>query len=58
MEVCPSAQSGVDIRKLIKDICNSDYYKADYESITSYFTSEPVDYNDAKNCLISISENL
>ena len=58
MEVCPSAQSGVDIRKLIKDICNSDYYKADYESITSYFTSDPVDYNDAKNCLISISENL
>ena len=58
MEVCPSAQPGVDIRKLIKDICDSDYYKADYESITSYFTSEPVDYNDAKNCLISISEKL
>ena len=58
MEVCPSAQPGVDIRKLIKDICDSDYYKADYESITSYFTSDPVDYNDAKNCLISISENL
>ena len=58
MEVCPSAQPGVDIRKLIKDICDSDYYKADYESITSYFTSDSVDYNDAKNCLISISENL
>ena len=58
MEVCPSAQPGVDIRKLIKDICDSEYYKADYESITSYFTSDPVDYNDAKNCLISISENL
>lgn len=55
MKVCPSAQPNVDIKKLLKEICDSDYYKADYESITSYFTSDPVDYEDAKRCLISIN---
>ena len=58
MEVCPSAQPGVDIKKLIKEICDSDYYKADYESITSYFTSDPVDYDAAKTCLIEITEKI
>lgn len=58
MKVCPSAQPGVDIKKLIKEICDSDYYKNDYESITSYFTSDPVDYDDAIDCLIKITEKL
>lgn len=58
MGVCPSAQPGVDLKKLIKEICDSDYYKADYESITSYFTSDPVDYTYAKSCLLSIAEKI
>ena len=58
MKVCPSAQPDVDIKKLIKEICNSDYYKNDYESITSYFTSDPIPYNDAIDCLIRISEKI
>lgn len=58
MEVCPSAQPDVDIRKLIKEICDSDYYKSDYESITAYFTLDPVDYNNAKDCLLRITEKI
>lgn len=37
---------------------NSDYYKSDYESITAYFTLDPVDYNDAKDCLLRIAEKI
>ena len=58
MGVCPSAQPGVNLKKLIKEIGDSDYYKADYESITSYFTSDPVDYDAAKTCLIEITEKI
>lgn len=58
MKVCPSAQVGVDIKKMIMEICDSDYYKGDYESITSYFTSDPVDYDDAKDCLIRITKKI
>jgi len=54
MKVCPSAQQDIDVKKLIKEICDSDYYKADYELITSYFTSDPIDYENAKNVFLSI----
>ncbi len=58
MEVCPSAKPNVDIKELIKKICESDYYKTDYESVTSYFISDSVSYNDVKRCLMTIQETL
>ena len=58
MEVCPSAKPNVDIKELIKEICESDYYKTDYESVTSYFISDSVSYNDVKKCLMIIQETL
>lgn len=56
MEICPSAKPDVDIKNLIKKICDSDYYKSDYESITSYFTLDPVGYAEARDCFIRIAE--
>lgn len=58
MEVCPSAKPNVNIKKLLKEICESDYYKADYESITSYFTADQICYDEVKRCLMTIQETL
>lgn len=58
MSVCPSAQPGVDIKKIIREICDSNYYKYDYDSITSYFISDSVDYEDAKMCLLKIAASI
>ncbi len=58
MEVCPSALSNVDIRRMIHEICESDFYKRDYEVIASYFVSDPVDYEEVKRCFLKIAENL
>lgn len=58
MDVCPSAKQGVDIRELLHEIIDSDYYRSDYESITTYFTSDSVEYSDAKRCLAKIAEEI
>ena len=44
MKICPSAQPSVDVPALITKFCNDDFYKEDYQLITSYFVEDPVDY--------------
>ncbi len=56
MSICPSAQDGVDVSALLMDICRSDYYKEDYEAITSYFANDVVPYEDAKSQLLKLAE--
>lgn len=58
MNICPSAKPEIDIKQTIHDICASDYFKADYESITTYFISDFVPYEAAKQCYVDIANNL
>lgn len=44
MSICPSAKAEVNIREMIYEFCNTDFYRADYEKITAYFVSEAVPY--------------
>lgn len=46
MSVCPSAQPGVDIEEILTRFCDEDFYKADYQTITSYFAADYVAYED------------
>ncbi len=58
MKVCPSAKPDVNIREMINEICNSDYYKSDYELITSYFIADSVDYLEVRRCFLKTAEEL
>ena len=44
MKICPSAQENVDVPAVIKEFCDNDFYKEDYEEITSYFAGDHVTY--------------
>ena len=46
MSICPSAQEGVDISAILKELCNNDFYREDYRVITSYFAADYVSYED------------
>lgn len=46
LSICPSAKADVDIQKKIYEFCDNEFYKADYNEITEYFTSEQIPYKD------------
>ena len=46
MEVCPSAKEDVNVPELIRKFCDTDFYKEDYQAITSYFADDFVAYED------------
>ncbi len=43
-DICPSAQQGVDIPEMLRDIVKSEVYKEDYETITVKLLEEHVPY--------------
>ena len=45
--ICPSAQPGVDVPKLLAQLVEGEVYKDDYESITSRILEEAVRYETA-----------
>lgn len=47
MKICPSAASGVNISRLLLEICDSDYYKEDYHQKLTPLLETPVAYEDA-----------
>jgi hypothetical protein len=49
MPVCPAAQKGVDVPEIMQKFCEEDFYKEDYQAITSYFTADYVTYEDARD---------
>lgn len=53
--ICPSAQPGVDVPKLLNTIIEKDVYKDDYETITSRILEEPVPYAVAVGSLKKIA---
>lgn len=54
---CLSAQEGVDIQALLKQIVDEAAYKADYENITMALLFEKVDYATAIKALTKIIES-
>lgn len=49
MSICPSAKEGVEISAVIQEFCDSDFYREDYQAITSYFADDLVLYEDVIN---------
>jgi hypothetical protein len=47
MKICPSAEDGANVPALIREFCDNDFYKEDYQAITRYFSDDFVAYEDA-----------
>ena len=56
MEICPSAKEGINISAIIEEFCDNDFYKEDYQAITSYFAADYVSYEDAIENMRRISK--
>lgn len=55
---CPSAKPEQNLKSLLIEICNTDYFKNDYNDVTTGLLFEDVPYKSAKDNLISIIEKL
>lgn len=55
---CLSAQPNQNIKKLLVEICNKDYFKKDYEDTTEELLFEKVNYKTTKDNLLKILNNL
>lgn len=51
MKICPSAKPGINVKKLVNEFLEQNFYKEDYESITNYFVTDYVDYAEACDAL-------
>lgn len=56
-KVCLSAQEGVDMNDLLRQIVDSDVYRSDYEQITSALLFEDVSYSTAITALQHIIDS-
>ena len=56
-KVCLSAQEGVDMNNLLRQIVDSDAYRSDYEQITSALLFEDVSYSTAITALQHIIDS-
>lgn len=57
MSVCPSAKEGVEISTVMLEFCDNDFYREDYQAITSYFAEDFVSYEDAVSNIRNIVQN-
>jgi hypothetical protein len=56
MEICPSAKADVDVPALLLEICDTDFYKDDYNTITEYFAADFISYKDVIKNLRKLAE--
>ena len=54
--LCPSAKPNIDIKNIISNIINSDYYAKDYKSVTSLLIYDDISYDNCIETLKNISE--
>lgn len=57
MRVCPSAQEGVDVAEILLEFCNNDFYKEDYQAITSYFSADYIAYEDVVDVIRKLAQS-
>ena len=55
--ICPSAQSGVDVPKLLMQLVEDEVYKDDYESITARILEEAVRYETAIEAVKALAKS-
>ncbi len=46
LQNCPSAADEIDLSELINSFCEDNFYREDYQKITSYFSDDYVSYED------------
>lgn len=54
---CPSAKEGINVPDVIREFCDTGFYRADYEKITNYFLNDPVPYEKTIQNILSIAES-
>jgi hypothetical protein len=57
MSICPSALPGADVPAIITRFCDEDFYKEDYQSITSYFAADFIPYDDTIEKMREIADS-
>ncbi|MBQ7796338.1 MAG: nucleotidyl transferase AbiEii/AbiGii toxin family protein [Lachnospiraceae bacterium] len=54
MRICPSAERGVNIQKLVYRFCTEEFYKEDYLKVTEYYLADNVSYDETINTICGI----
>ena len=57
LDICPSAKPGININLLLKEICEKNFFKQDYEGVTQFFIFDNIKYKEAKTSLQKIIES-
>lgn len=55
--ICPSAQPGVDVPGILTEIIDKDFFRTDYESVTSRILEEQIPYDVAVKALKEIASS-
>ena len=54
---CPSAKEDICIPNLLHELCENDFYKEDYESITDYFANDHVPYEEVIETIVFLADS-
>ena len=57
LDICPSAKPGININQLLKEICDKDFFKSDYEGLTQFFIFDNIKYKETKESLKKIIDS-
>lgn len=57
LDICPSAKPEININLLLKEICDKDFFKQDYENVTQFFIFDNIKYKETKESLIKIIDS-
>lgn len=57
VNICRSAQPGVDVPEILKGLVENDVYKADYERVTTRILKERIDYDEVIGAIRIIIES-
>ncbi len=58
LSICPSAKDGVDVKKIIYEFLDKEFYKSDYDTITRTLISDDVTYEQTSLTLREIADKL
>ena len=56
MDICPSAKPGTNIKELIHNYCDTNFYKADFDIITETLINEEVSYSEVIDTMRKIAD--
>ena len=57
LTICPSAKADIDISSLLKKICDTNFFKNDYDGVTRFFIFDNVKYEETKSTLLRIIDS-